>query len=452
MTHQPIPVTVLTGYLGSGKTTLLNRILRENHGQRIAVIENEFGEIGIDNELVIEADEEIFEMNNGCICCTVRGDLIRILGQLMKRRDKFDHIIIETTGMANPAPVAQTFWVDDDMKEQFSLDAIITIVDAKHVWQHIDDSDECKEQIAFADVVLLNKIDLVTENELTQLSKRIQRMNSQAMLHQTRDAAIGMDKILNIRAFDLEAKTELNPAFLTEELPFEWAGVFYLQKESEYTVSFDAGPDPSMDALFIPLEKLNEEQLAKSKKKAVKLFSEDYKVLKNGKFIPSNGTLSRLLIDEKSGANFKLHPHKTGFFNFYTQHGPDEFNLIISQGKIPVQPFQSEEYAHGHEHDESVESVGIESTGALNLQKLNQWISWLLRERGTDIFRSKGILNIANRDERFVFQGVHMLFEAKSDRNWKPAEKRKNQLIFIGRNLDRQELYQGFNDCLDAAR
>jgi G3E family GTPase len=452
MTTQPIPVTVLTGYLGSGKTTLLNRILRENHGQRIAVIENEFGEIGIDNELVIEADEEIFEMNNGCICCTVRGDLIRILGQLMKRRDKFDHIIIETTGMANPAPVAQTFWVDDDMKEMFSLDAIITIVDAKHVWQHIDDSDECKEQIGFADVILLNKTDLVTENELDQLSKRIQRMNSQAQVHQTENAAIGMDKILNIRAFDLAAKAEINPAFLTEELPFEWMGVYYLYNDDEYTVTFDAGPDPSMDALFIPLDKLDEEQLSKAKKKAVKQFSEAYKVLKSGKFIPSNGALSRLLIDEKKGASFRLHPHKTGLYALFTQHGPDEFNLMIQQNNIPVQAIQSEEYAHGHEHDETVESVGIESAGALNLQKLNQWIGWLLRERGTDIFRSKGVLNIANREERFVFQGVHMLFEAKSDRNWKPSEKRMNQLIFIGRNLDRQELTKGFNSCLASSR
>ena len=226
---QPIPVTVLTGFLGSGKTTLLNRILQEKHGQRIAVIENEFGEIGIDNELVIEADEEIFEMNNGCICCTVRGDLIRILNQLMKRRDKFDHILIETTGMANPAPVAQTFWVDDDMRERFSLDAIITMVDAKHVWQHLDDSDECKEQIAFADVILLNKTDLVSDAELTQLEKRIHRMNSQASLHRTANAEIGIDKILDIHAFDLEAKTELNPAFLVEELPFEWMGVYHLQ-------------------------------------------------------------------------------------------------------------------------------------------------------------------------------------------------------------------------------
>src|SRR3981189_1377290 len=154
--REKIPVTVLTGFLGSGKTTLLNRILAENHGQRIAVIENEFGEIGVDQDLVINAEEEIFEMNNGCICCTVRGDLIRILGNLMKRKDKFDYILIETTGLADPGPVAQTFFVDDEMRGKLRLDGIVTVVDAKHVWQHFD-TNEVKEQIAFADVILLNK-------------------------------------------------------------------------------------------------------------------------------------------------------------------------------------------------------------------------------------------------------------------------------------------------------
>ncbi len=199
-----IPVTVLTGFLGSGKTTLLNRILSDNHGKRIAVIENEFGEVGVDNELVIGAEEEIFEMNNGCICCTVRGDLIRILGNLMKRRDRFDHIMIETTGLADPGPVAQTFFMDDDLQSAMSLDGIVTLVDARHVLDHFDDSAEVREQIAFADVILLNKIDLATTEQLDQLEARIHAMNAAARIYRTRDAAIGMDRILGLGGFDLE--------------------------------------------------------------------------------------------------------------------------------------------------------------------------------------------------------------------------------------------------------
>ena len=212
-TYDRIPVTVLTGFLGSGKTTLLNRILTENHGKRIAVIENEFGEIGVDNDLVIGAEEEIFEMNNGCICCTVRGDLIRILSNLMKRRDKFDHIMIETTGMADPGPVAQTFFMDDELREALNLDGVVTLVDTKHVLLHIDDSDEVKEQIAFADVILLNKIDLVSATELDQLEARIHAMNSAAKIYRTQDAVIEMDKVLNLGGFDLDRALEIDPKF-----------------------------------------------------------------------------------------------------------------------------------------------------------------------------------------------------------------------------------------------
>ncbi|MGE3312321.1 MAG: GTP-binding protein, partial [Limisphaerales bacterium] len=224
-----IPVTVLTGFLGSGKTTLLNRILTEQHGKRIAVIENEFGEIGIDNELVIGADEEIFEMNNGCICCTVRGDLIRILGNLMKRRDRLDAVLIETTGLADPAPVAQTFFVDEEMRAAFRLDAIVTMVDSKHVWQHLDTSSECQEQIAFADVAILNKTDLVEPADIDRLEARIGSMNAVARIHRTRDAAVGLDQILNIRAFDLQNTLATEPDFLKPEMPFEWGGIFRLE-------------------------------------------------------------------------------------------------------------------------------------------------------------------------------------------------------------------------------
>src|SRR5215212_6976519 len=197
------PVTVLTGYLGAGKTTLLNRILSEPHGKKYAVIVNEFGEIGIDNDLVVGADEEVFEMNNGCICCTVRGDLIRIIDGLMRRKGKFDAIIIETTGLADPAPVAQTFFVDDAVKDKAKLDAVVTVADAKWLKDRLKDAPEAKNQIAFADVILLNKTDLVSEAELREVEARIRGINPYATLHRTQRASIALDQVLGRNAFDL---------------------------------------------------------------------------------------------------------------------------------------------------------------------------------------------------------------------------------------------------------
>jgi G3E family GTPase len=211
---EKIPVTVLTGYLGAGKTTLLNRILTEPHGRKFAVIVNEFGEIGIDNELVVGADEEIFEMNNGCICCTVRGDLIRIIEGLLKRKGKFDSIIVETTGLADPAPVAQTFFADADVKEAASLDAIVTVADAKWLSDRLKDAPEAKNQIAFADVILLNKIDLVSAEELAEVEGRIRAINPYAKLHKTTKSNVAIDDVLNRNAFDLQRILEIEPDFL----------------------------------------------------------------------------------------------------------------------------------------------------------------------------------------------------------------------------------------------
>jgi G3E family GTPase len=212
-----IPVTVLTGYLGAGKTTLLNRLLAEEHGQRYAVIVNEFGEIGIDNELVVDADEEVFEMNNGCICCTVRGDLIRIIGNLLKRKGRFDAILIETTGLADPAPVAQTFFVDDEVKAVAKLDSIVTVVDAKNVLARLDDSHEAAEQIAFADVILLNKSDLVPPAELAALETRLHAMNPTAIVHRTERCEIAPTEVLDRRAFDLDRILAIEPDFLADD-------------------------------------------------------------------------------------------------------------------------------------------------------------------------------------------------------------------------------------------
>ncbi|RUR54625.1 GTP-binding protein [Vreelandella populi] len=214
---EKVPVTVLTGYLGSGKTTLLNRILSEDHGKRYAVIVNEFGELGIDNDLVVGADEEVFEMNNGCICCTVRGDLIRIISGLMKRIDRFDAVIIETTGLADPAPVAQTFFVDDEVRSKTALDAVVTVTDAKHLPVRLSDSPEAAEQVAFADVIILNKIDLIDEQEQQALVARIHSINPYAKVVAANHCDVDLSEVLNLGAFDLERIISLEPGFLTEE-------------------------------------------------------------------------------------------------------------------------------------------------------------------------------------------------------------------------------------------
>lgn len=447
-----IPVTILTGFLGAGKTTLLNRILTENHGKRIAVIENEFGEIGIDEALVINAEEEIFEMSNGCICCTVRGDLIRILGGLLQRKDKFDHILVETTGLADPAPVAQTFFVDDEIRELTTLNGIVTLVDAKHVWLHIEDSMECKEQIAFADVILLNKTDLVTPHELEQLEHRIRGMNAMALIIRSQNAQVDIDHVLNIGGFDLARALETKPTFLEPEYPFEWAGVYQLEAGS-YELRLQEGPDSDMDLTLFSYVGPTAEAIEATQEQAVRIFAEPTCHSADRDGLQPDAKRIRLDLAQPGQKSFPILIEASGQYVLYTKHLASEFSLELRcvQSNRALLPVQSKEYVSEHEHDNSVTSIGIEMPGDLNQDKLREWLGQTLREKGTDIFRMKGILSIAQSENRFVFQGVHMLLDGRPDIPW-DNRPRLNQLVFIGRNLNRQELTEGFQACLEPAR
>jgi G3E family GTPase len=443
---QRVPVTVLTGFLGSGKTTLLNYILTAQHGRKIAVIENEFGEIGIDNDLVINADEEIFEMNNGCICCTVRGDLIRILGSLMRRRERFDAILIETTGLADPAPVAQTFFVDDEMQGKLKLDGIVTMVDAKHVLLHIDDSSECREQLAFADVIILNKCDLASDEELDTLERRIRGMNAVARIVRATNAEVPLDQVLDIGGFDLNRALATRPSFLEPEYPFEWGGTFHFEPGNVQLVLND-GPDPEMTIMAWRLPNATADALAEAQDRVAVFFSADTHELQPGQGFELGTTPTSLLLEHAGEKRFLLHIEEPGAYALFTQHHPDEFTMHVEQGGVRLTATAEHHYNPEHEHDDEVTSVGLEFAGDFDNARLNTWLGNLLMTKGPDIFRMKGIIAVQGEADRFVFQGVHMLFDGRPDRPWGNTP-RSSQLVFIGRHLDRQELHDGLAACL----
>ena len=342
---EKVPVTVLTGYLGAGKTTLLNRILSEPHGKKYAVIVNEFGEIGIDNDLVVGADEEVFEMNNGCICCTVRGDLMRILDGLMRQKGKFDAIIVETTGLADPAPVAQTFFMDENVGRKTRLDAVVTVADAKWLNERLKDAPEAKNQIAFADVILINKTDLVSADELSDVEARIRGINPYAKLHKTERAKIPLDAVLGRNAFDLDRILDLEPAFL-----------------------------------------------------------------------------------EGDEHDHHDHDHEHG-----DHHHDDDHK-----------------HAHGglkHYHDEEMQSIALRTDTPLDPDKFFPWVQDLVQKEGPNILRCKGILAFKDDDQRFVFQGVHMILDGDHQRPWQKDERRESRIVFIGRNLPGKLITEGFESC-----
>ena len=325
MTPQELlPVTILTGFLGSGKTTLLNRILKEEHGQRIAVIENEFGEAGIDNALLVQdTREQIIEMNNGCICCTVRGDLVRILGELRAKRESkaldFERVVIETTGMADPGPVAQTFFMDEDIGSYYLLDSVITLVDAKHADKQLDDFREAQEQVGFADRILLSKTDLVSESEQAQLKARLTKINPRAPIKAVHFGNAPLEDILDIRGFNLNAILEIAPGFLEE-------------------------------------------------------------------------------------------------------------------GE--------------HEHDDAVHSFVFRAEQPFDGVKLEEFLSGMIQVYGPDLLRYKGVLWLAENENRVVFQGVHMLMGGDLGKPWEPQEQRASVMVFIGRNLPQDLFVEGLKQCL----
>ncbi|ETX10044.1 cobalamin biosynthesis protein CobW [Marinomonas ushuaiensis DSM 15871] len=443
-----IPVTVLTGFLGSGKTTLLNRILSEEHGLRIAVIENEFGEIGIDQDLVINANEEIFEMNNGCICCTVRGDLIRILAELAERKDKFDRVILETTGMADPGPVAQTFFVDPSISELYELDGIITLVDAKHISAHLDDStDEVMAQVAFADRIILNKADLVSKQDMLSLKKRLQDMNQMAGFYSATMADAPISELLDIGGFNLQRAMEMKPSFLEPEYPFEWGGIWQLPA-GQYRFQLANGPDPDMAFLLSDVSQNTVASVLELAESVFVEFSKEGEAVSHQQTLVDIEKCYRLQLKGRNQYDFLLELTETTHIAVFSQHTPEEFEmLLLNQDDKVLTPIAEHFFNAEHEHNDAVTSVSIELSGRFDGDIINAWLSMFLQEKGADIYRMKGVFGIQDEEHRIVYQGVHMLLGAQFGEPW-GDEIATNRMVFIGKNLDEDYIRFALEKCL----
>jgi G3E family GTPase len=391
----------------------------------------------------------------------VRGDLIRILGQLRKRRDRFDSVLIETTGLADPGPVAQTFFIDEELKEHYSLDAIVTLVDARHIEQELGNSPIAMEQIAFADVILLNKIDLVDAAALERIERRVRGISATAAVIHSRNADVPLERVLSLGAFDLERALALDNAFLEPARPFEWAGLYQLppgrhalhtgahahdhephrQHEHEDEHDHAHGHElAQVDLVLLPAADATAGAIDALLESATALFETEPVPAAPGSVL---GARQRYRLQLAHGAQFQIETDAPGCWTVFTEHAPVEFGLQL-HGAMPL---QQREFG-SHHHDLAVGSIGLTDARALDPNKVNDWLSYLLQSRGADILRMKGVLNLKGENRRYVFHGVHMVFDGQLERPWSVDVPRRSRLVFIGRNLARHEFEAGFESCV----